>query len=345
MDSLGKYYKIGVSLMEKVFIVIPNWNGKDTLPACLDSLLAQTQKARILVVENGSTDGSLDFLHSNYPQIDLVVNTRNLGFAGGVNSGIKRATELGAKYVALFNNDAVADKNWLKELIQALDNHTEAGSATCKLLSADKKHIDSTGDFYTTWGLPYPRGRGEPASDKYDTETEVFGASGGASLYRVKMLQEIGLFDEDFFAYYEDVDLSFRAQLAGWKVIYVPEAEAYHQQGVTSGKIKGFTTYQTFKNYPMLLIKNVPFRLLPGVFIRFEIAYSAIFISSIQQGRMWPALKGFLRSQVLLPKKLWERQRIQERRKVPVSYINSLLVHDLPPNAAKLRKLRSFFVR
>jgi GT2 family glycosyltransferase len=345
MDSLGKYYKIGVSLMEKVFIVIPNWNGKDTLPACLDSLLAQTQKARILVVENGSTDGSLDLLHSNYPSIDLVVNTRNLGFAGGVNSGIKRAIELGAKYVALFNNDAVADKNWLKELIQALDNHTEAGSATCKLLSADKKHIDSTGDFYTTWGLPYPRGRGEPASDKYDTETEVFGASGGASLYRVKMLQEIGLFDEDFFAYYEDVDLSFRAQLAGWKVIYVPKAEAYHQQGVTSGKIKGFTTYQTFKNYPMLLIKNVPFRLLPGVFIRFEIAYSAIFISSIQQGRMWPALKGFLRSQVLLPKKLWERQRIQERRKVPVSYINSLLVHDLPPNAAKLRKLRSFFVR
>jgi GT2 family glycosyltransferase len=331
--------------MEKVFIVIPNWNGKDTLPACLDSLLAHTQKARILVVENGSTDGSLDLLHSNYPSIDLVVNTRNLGFAGGVNSGIKRAIELGAKYVALFNNDAVADKNWLKELIQALDNHTEAGSATCKLLSADKKHIDSTGDFYTTWGLPYPRGRGEPASDKYDTETEVFGASGGASLYRVKMLQEIGLFDEDFFAYYEDVDLSFRAQLAGWKVIYVPKAEAYHQQGVTSGKIKGFTTYQTFKNYPMLLIKNVPFRLLPGVFIRFEIAYSAIFISSIQQGRMWPALKGFLRSQVLLPKKLWERQRIQERRKVPVSYINSLLVHDLPPNAAKLRKLRSFFVR
>jgi GT2 family glycosyltransferase len=248
------------------------------------------------------------------------------------------------QYTALLNNDAVVHKDWLKHLAAALDGNTELGAAASKLLSADKKHIDSTGDFYTTWGLPFNRQRDEPASQAVDTPGFVFGPCAGAALYRMTMFDEVGLFDEDFFAYHEDADLHFRMQLYGWKAWYVPSAEVYHQTGSTSGKIKGFTTYQTFKNYPLLFWKNVPLRLLPGIFIRFKIAYFAIYASSLMGGRGLPATKGFLRMLTLFPKKLTQRWHIQKNRKASVAYINSILIHDLPPNADKLRRLRSFFV-
>jgi len=248
---------------QNTVIVIPNWNGKEHLKSCLDSLKAQSFSGHIIVVDNGSTDGSTDFISENYPDIELIRHSKNLGYAGGVNPGFKRAKELGATYAAPFNNDAVADINWLRSLVEFLEANPEFGIAAPKIMSSDGRHIDSTGDYYTTWGLPYPRGRGEPVDDKYDQQTVVFGASGGASLYRVAMLNEIGLLDEDFFAYYEDVDLSFRAQLAGWKVAYVPVAQVRHQMSVTGAKIKGFFAEQTFKNLPMLLWKNVPRSLLP----------------------------------------------------------------------------------
>jgi len=328
-----------MSSTSSVAIVVPNWNGMDSLATCLDSLLAQTFPARIIVVENGSTDGSLAFLEQNYPQVELVVNQTNLGFAGGVNAGIRKSIADGDDFVALFNNDAVADKDWLRHLVEDLEAHAEAGIATCKLLDSQRTHVDSTGDIYTIWGLPYPRGRGEEVSDKYDALVEVFGASGGASLYRTRMLQEIGLFDEDFFAYYEDVDISFRAQLAGWKVRYVPTALAYHQIGATSSKIKGFTTYQTMKNYPWLLWKNAPASLLIRILPRFTVAHGMFMVSALTRGQGWPALKGFGKSVLLFPKKLGERWNIQRQRKVSSAYIWSIMTHELPPNAHKLRRL------
>jgi len=326
----------------KVSVVVPNWNGMDSLGACLDSLLAQTLPARIIVVENGSKDGSLEFLQKSYPQVELVVHQKNKGFAGGVNAGIRKSIADNDDYVALFNNDAVADKDWLKNLVNDLGINTDTGIATCKLMGMDKTHLDSTGDQYTVWGLPYPRGRGETDMNKYDNYVQIFAASGGASLYRVKMLEEIGLFDEDFFAYYEDVDISFRAQLAGWKVRYVPEAVAYHQIGATSGKIKGFTTYQTIKNLPWLFWKNVPagkvfLRVLP----RFTLAYLSFIASALARGQAWPVAKGLGAYAAKLPKKLAQRYRIQSRRKVPVGYIWAAMTHDLPPNARRLRWLRS----
>jgi GT2 family glycosyltransferase len=326
----------------KVSVVVPNWNGIGSLGVCLDSLLAQTLHARIIVVENGSRDGSLEFLQKNYPQVELIIHQKNKGFAGGVNAGIRKAIDDGAEYVALFNNDAVADKDWLKNLADDLEINTDAGIATCKFMSIDKRHLDSTGDLYTTWGLPYPRGRDEPVSDVYDDRVQVFAASGGASLYRVSMLGEIGLFDEDFFAYYEDVDISFRAQLAGWKVRYVPEAIAYHQIGATSGKIPGFTTYQTIKNLPWLLWKNVPGgKIFLHVWPRLVLAYLLFIGSALQRGQVWPVVKDSAVSTVLLPRKIIERGSIQRRRKVPKAYIWASMTHDLPPNARRLRQLRS----
>src|ERR1039458_27404 len=191
---------------EKVAVVVPNWNGIATLGTCIDSLQNQSLRPHIIVVENGSADDSLKLLQTKYPGVTVLVQPKNLGFAGGVNIGLVRAISDGAQFVALFNNDAVAEKDWLRNLVKAMTHDDNAGIVTCKFMDISGKHLDSTGDQYTNWGLPYPRGRGEPTSNRFDKQLDVFAASGGASLYRVKMLKEIGLFDKDFFAYYDDVD-------------------------------------------------------------------------------------------------------------------------------------------
>lgn len=325
----------------QVSVVIPNWNGKDTIGACLDSLLSQSLKPHIIVVENGSIDGSLEYIQQTYPMVELVINDKNLGFAGGVNSGIRPSIERGDEFVALLNNDAVADKYWLENLVASLTKNQKAGIATCKFMDIHGKHLDSTGDMYSIWGLPYPRGRGEDVTSKYDTGTYIFGASGGASLYRSAMLKEIGLFDEDFFAYYEDIDISFRAQLRGWKVLYAPTAIAYHQIGATSGKIKGFTTYQTIKNYPWVVWKNVPTRLLLHVLPRFTLAYILFCGRALQRKQFSAVTKGLFHTMWSLPKKLIARRSIQKSRTVTNDYIWSIMTHDLPPNAHRLRMLRA----
>lgn len=323
-----------------VAVVVPNWNGKNDLAACLDSLFAQTLPCTVIVVENGSTDGSLEFLQNNYPQVQLIINKHNRGFAGGVNDGIKKSLESGCEYIALFNNDAVAEPDWLEKLTTVLDEEKEFGIATCKFVSADKTSLDSTGDIYSVWGLPYPRGRGEVVNDVYDQQIHVFGASGGASLYRTKMFDEVGLFDEDFFAYYEDVDISFRAQLRAWQVRYVPEAVAYHQIGATSSKIRGFTTYQTMKNLPLVWFKNVPRKYFFIIGLRLWIAYTLFFWRAVARGEGWPAIKGVVRAKLLIIKKISTRFSIQKSRKVSDEYIWAIISHDLPPNATKLRQLR-----
>lgn len=324
----------------KTFVVVPNWNGQDSLAACLDSLQHQSHAARIVVVDNASSDGSVQLIEDKYTEVVLLRQDKNWGFAGGVNIGIRYAIKNEADYVALLNNDATVDIHWLHELTNALQTNKELGIATGKIMDTERRHLDSTGEFYTIWGLPFPRGRGEPVSDDYDSSTEIFAASGGASLYRVAMLEKIGLFDESFFAYYEDIDLSFRAQLAGWKIRYVPTALAYHQIGATSQKIKGFTTYQTMKNLPALGRKNIPRQLLPKMLPRLWLAYISFYFSAVARGQGWAASKGWFNAIINLPRNFRDRWKIQKTRQVPVDYINNMLVQDLPPGATKLRNLR-----
>ena len=240
----------------KVYLVVVNWNGKDFIEECLDSIQKQTHPVEIIVVDNGSTDGSKELIEKKYPKIHLISKDNNHGFAGGVNIGIEYAVGKKADAIALFNNDAVANKDWLEQLVKTLNKDADTGIVTGKLMRSDKKHIDSTGDFYSTWGMPFPRGRNQKDTSQYDEPGEVFGASGGASLYRTKMLKDIGLFDERFFAYYEDVDMSFRARLAGWAVFYQPKAEAYHKVSATSlhaGRIHSPTRYHSIKNFLILI--------------------------------------------------------------------------------------------
>ncbi|HSW37377.1 MAG TPA: glycosyltransferase family 2 protein [Candidatus Saccharimonadales bacterium] len=324
-----------------VCVVIPNWNGEDYIVDCLNSLRAQTVARHVIVVDNGSRDGSVQVIERQFPEVKLIINDRNLGFAEGVNIGIRAAIQANYKYVALLNNDAVAHPDWLKNLLDFMEKHDEFAIATPKLLDVGGKTIDGTGEVYTIWGIHYPRGRGEKDLAAYDNQREVFGASGGASIYRLAALKQIGLFDKDFFAYYEDIDLSFRAQLAGWKVAFVPAAEVYHHISASSSRIKGFATYQTLKNLPFVVIKNVPGKLLFRVLPRFWLVYGLFFVSAFQrrQGRF--AIKGLVMTMLFFPKKLFERYRIQHRRVVPVGYIASIIEDDLPPTAVRLRSLRS----
>jgi GT2 family glycosyltransferase len=336
--------------VSNVYVVIPNYNGADMLAEAVDSVLAQSYKQfTLILVDNGSVDDSrtiMERYEAKDDRIKTIFRDKNFGYTGGVNPGMELAIKDGAKYVAPFNNDATADRSWLKNLVGFLDNHEAFGIATCKLLHTDGKTFDSTADLYTSWGIPYPRGRDEPVSNKYDKQTTIFGASGGASLYRTAMLAKIGVFDQDFFAYYEDIDLSFRAQLAGWKVGFVPKSIVYHGQGKTSEKMaSGFTTTQYMKNLPMIVIKDIPFKLLFKVWPRFMFAYYIFFVNAMFTGRGWAAYRGWLRMLWLIPKKLRARHEIQNSNVVTADYIWSLFTHDLPPNAYKLRRLRSVWWR
>lgn len=329
----------------KPVVVIPNLNGGGELLAAVQSLTDQSLEPYIIVVDNASTDGSVETLQEKYPEIEIIRNKRNEGYAGGVNPGFRRAVELGAKYTAPFNDDAVADKQWLKRLADYLDANPKVAAAAPKVVTSDKERLDSTGDYYTNWGLPYPRGRREYALSKYDDQTDIFAATGASSLFRVKALQQVGLMDEDFFAYYEDVDLSFRLQLAGWNVAFVPGSVVYHHIGMTSGRIKGFTTQQTLKNLPLLWFKNVPKQYLWRVGWRLALAQMLFFGRAVTRGQWWPALKGTVQGWVLVIKKIPERRRIQRGRKVSDDYIWCIVVHDLPPNATALRRLRAAWWR
>jgi GT2 family glycosyltransferase len=321
-------------------VIIPNLNGGAELLEAVESLEQQSLQPYIIVVDNASTDGSVEALEKKHPKVEIIRNSRNEGYAGGVNPGFRRAIELGTEFAAPFNDDAVADKRWLKQLVECLQANPKVGSAAAKVVTADKERLDSTGDYYTNWGLPYPRGRREYNTTKYDSQTDIFAASGAASLYRVKMLEQVGLLDEDFFAYYEDVDLGFRMQLYGWKVTYVPSSIVYHHIGMTSGRIKGFTTYQTMKNLPVLWYKNVPKQYFWQTGSRLLLAQTLFLGRAVTRGQGWIALKGATKSLFLIIKKHGERKQIQANKKVSDSYIWSMMVHDLPPNAAALRHLR-----
>lgn len=326
----------------KTAVIVPNWNGEDFLKPCLDSLLTQTVPASIIVVDNGSVDGSRKILESYGDKIITIYREKNYGFTGGVNPGLEYAIDHSFEAAALLNNDAIAEPTWLEELTRKLSG--DIGITTSLILSGDGKTIDTTGDTLTVWGLPYPRGRGLSTSSLKNASDElVFGASGGASLYSVPMLKEIGLFDEDFFAYYEDVDISWRAQLAGWKVLFVPSAVVHHRIGATSSRVRGFTTYHTFKNLRLLILKNTSPSLRKIIYPRFYLAYSFFQLKALFSRNAISMMKGSFAGIILTPKKLRERKIILGNQKVSDEYIYNILTHDLPENSSKLRKIRALW--
>ncbi len=322
-----------------VAVVVPNWNGKTMLVSCLKSLKMQSIKPIIIVVDNASLDGSVEEVEKKYPDVILIKNSENLGFSGGVNVGIQYCIKENIDYVVLLNNDTRVEKNWLESLANKIDEKNKCGIIASKVIQKDSKLIDNTGESFSVWGFPFPRSRNSESSEK--PILPLFGASGGSTLYSVKMLQQIGLFDEDFFAYYEDADINFRARLAGWGAVYAENAVAYHAIGGTSGKVGGFTMYHTLKNLPWLIIKNIPIGLLPRVLPRFVLLYTLIYLKALLSRYFLLVIKAGIVSLFFMPKKLVQRYKVQSSRGVSSQYISSLFVNSLPPNSS-LGKFRIF---
>lgn len=313
------------------YIVIPNWNGADVIKECLRSLESQSLAGHIIVVDNGSHDKSVEIIKQEFPEVTLLEFPDNAGFAGGVNRGIHYALEQNADYIALFNNDAVADRDWLKQLVVEATSSPEAGIITGKLLRSGGKLLDSTGESYTIWGLPFPRGRNQPDEGQYSKAEYVFGGSGGASLYRADLFKQVGMFDEDFFAYYEDVDISFRAQMAGWKVRYMPEAKAYHSIGSTSSKMGDFARYQSAKNFLLLYARNMPRKLYLKYFVPFTLQFCRMAITSLARRKFSVFIKGTWAALKLHRSTAKVRKENMTKQKVSTSYIDSILTHSRPP--------------
>lgn len=244
----------------KVSVVVVNYNGKNYLDACLSSLDNQTYpNFEIILVDNASADGSVEYVEEHFPSARIIENPENYGFAKANNIGIGAAK---GEYLAILNNDTRADSQWLSELVKAAENEKNVGMCASKMLFM--KHpdrIDSVGIDISRSGAVWDRGQFESAT-KYVEKSEMFGPCAGAALYRKKMLDEIGLFDEDFFIYMEDADLAFRGRLAGWKCIYVPSAIVFHHHGGFGGIDSDFTIYYGNRNIVWNAFKNFPTRLL-----------------------------------------------------------------------------------
>ena len=336
--------------MNSLAIIVLNWNGADDTLNCVESLQQQTLRPEIIIVDNNSSDDSVERFedHVKSQKKDapiLIKNSQNLGFAGGINTGLVYAKEHNFEYIGVLNPDAIADKKWCHALVDELSAHLDCGITTGIMQRRDGKTLDTTGDFYTTWGLPGPRNRDEPVENAPSKPGEVFGATGGGAIYRAAIFDDIDMFDEDFFMYYEDVDLSFRAQLAGWKVRFTPKAIAYHKVGASSKKVPGLAVYNTFKNLPLVFIKNVPGKLFWYIGLRFFLTYWLIFASAVRHGNGWPAFKGMLASIIRKPAAYKKRLNIQKNRKVPVDYIRSIIHSGPLPNQTGLLKFRKFFIR
>jgi GT2 family glycosyltransferase len=255
-------------------VVIPNWNGMEVLPRSLAALSGQTFSGfRITVVDNGSQDGSVDYVREHWPRVGILALPRNFGFCRAVNEGIRRSP---ADLIALLNNDAEPEPGWLGALHDAAKRFPRAGSFASKILmAANPGQIESVGDLIKPDACGANRGRGEADEGQYDQEEEVFSASAAAALYRRALFERIGLFDEDFFAYFEDIDLGFRAQRFGFSCVFVPRARVFHVGKASRPRDRDWHLKQEFVNSTLCQIKNLPTR----YFIR---NFRSIFVSHLR---------------------------------------------------------------
>ena len=308
-------------------VIIVNWNGRELLTECLESLRGQAYKPLdITLVDNGSIDGSVDFVTQTYPEVRTIALQNNTGFSAANNNALKNVR---SEYVALLNNDAVAHPMWLKKLVNALEMHPKAAFAASKMLFYDNPNvIDRAGDAYTRAGTGLLRGRGVSA-DKCNRQKWIFGACAGAALYRTEMLSDIGFFDEDFFLLYEDVDLSFRAQLKGYKCLYVPEAVVYHKASSSIVYDSPISVYYSHRNLEWVYIKNMPGPLIVKTIFPHVIYDIAAFFYFLICGRGKDFIRAKKDAVKGLKKTLEKRQQIQANRKVDDRYIWNLLNKEL----------------
>lgn len=243
--------------MPKVSIVIPNYNGLKYLETCMNALRRQTMKdMEILFVDNGSADGSSEYIKTHYPEAVLIQLAENTGFCGAVNAGITKAK---APYVLLLNNDTEATETFVEELYRAIEKDARIFSCSSKMVQFHNRALmDDAGDLYCALGWAYARGKNKPLAD-FEEEQDVFFSCAGAAIYRKSILDKIGYFDENHFAYLEDADIGYRARIYGYVNRYAPKAVVYHIGSGSSGSVYNlFKTKYSSRNSVYLIYKNMP---------------------------------------------------------------------------------------
>jgi GT2 family glycosyltransferase len=306
-----------------ISIIIPNFNGVEHLKSCIPSLKIQSyNKFNITIIDNNSNDDSIKYIEGNYPDIDIIKLKYNSGFAKAVNIGILKTISSNIfDYVLLLNNDIECDVYFLEELVKGFINE-KIGSVACKMLNYfERNKIDDAGNFINFKNLPYMRGHKEFDKCQYDTQEYIFGACAGAAMYKLEVFKTVGLFDEDFVSYFEDVDFSFRLQRFGYKCIYNPNSICYHKRGATGLKDIANHRYLFEKNIITLRIKNYPARLLFKYLLRYIFLSYLSFLKDIH----WYSIKVALHSIYGHLKGLSEIHKSYKKRK---SIINNTKVSN-----------------
>ncbi len=323
----------------KVSAIVVNWNGKDLLRSCLKSLEGQShQDLEIIVVDNGSTDGSAEMVRGESPKVRLIENGTNLGFASPNNQGMREAT---GEAFFLINNDAEAEPGCVTRLVDELEEDLGVGMVAPKIVDhAGGRTIDSVGGlFIYPDGMSRGRGRGEEDRGQYDSLKDMLLPSACACLYRRAMVEEVGNFDEDFYAYCEDTDLGLRGRLAGWKAVSVPDAVVRHRYSKTGGRYSPLKAFLVERNHFWVAVKNFPpgalllvdfyglWRYLLQAFAalarkgaagEFAREHSAVMLIGVLLKAWWAALLG-------MPRMLEKRRLIQRQRKVSKAEVRKLL--------------------
>ncbi|MEK9628644.1 MAG: glycosyltransferase [Nitrospinota bacterium] len=310
-----------------VSVIVPNWNGMRFVGMCLDSLAELNfENFEVIIVDNGSEDGSREMIEEKYPWVRLLKLPYNKGFAIACNEGIKAAK---AEYVVLLNNDIEVTPDWLAELYEGMERHPECGMGTTKMMFLDNRDVFyNTGDLFHSWSAGGGRGQGEKDTGQYDTEEYVFGACAGAGIYRKKLFEQIGLFDEDFFIFAEDVDLNMRSQLQGFKAVYLPKSKVYHIGTATVGLYSDRYVYLCKRNDILVFIKNYSLKMyFKYLFSIWKHQFNDIkYFTYRGQGQVllkskWDALK-------LLPKMIFRRFQIQRTRTMSDAEIETHIITD-----------------
>ena len=310
-----------------VSVVVPNWNGMRFVGMCLDSLAKlDFEDYEVIVVDNGSADGSREMIEEQYPDVKLLKLPDNMGFAIACNEGIKASN---AEYIVLLNNDIEVTPDWLRELYEGMERHPECGMGTTKMMFLDQRDVFyNTGDLFHSWSAGGGRGQGEKDVGQYEKEDYVFGACAGAGIYRREFFNQVGLFDEDFFIFAEDVDLNMRGQLQGLKAVYLPKAKVFHIGTATVGLYSDRYVYLCKRNDIWVFIKNYSlkmyFKYLSSIW-KHQFA-DITYFTYRGQGQVllkskWDALK-------LLPQMLCRRKKIQSTRTTSDFEIQKSIITD-----------------
>lgn len=306
-----------------ISVVIPTYNGLEHLQSCFDSLINQQINSGkciigvdicIVLVDNGSSDDTIKYVNKNYPGVEIIKLNQNYGFAKAVNEGIKYSLKKDdVTHILLLNNDIECESDFLDNMLKGFVN-VNVGSVASKMLNFyNRDKIDDVGDFLKLYGSPFARGHAETDNGQYDTPGFIFGACAGAALYKRDVFDKAGFFDEDFFAYYEDVDFSLRLRMFGFLCYFNPKAVCYHKRGATSSYNSGYQLMLCEQNLVSLRIKNYPL----SVYLKYQPMFAAArlkrylrFFWDKQYDLFFSAFKGYINGLKMVPKSIRKRTKL-----------------------------------